>query len=659
MKKIIIFSAVLSIIFIAFSSQGVFAEGPGKELFIDAFMSEEIIVDQEKALLNPTIVRSRYVKIDFEYLAGKEYLRGADNVILNLFFDISLTAKRERFEKRGIGDRYTWFGRIEGVNQGQVIMVVENGHMAANIHLPDGDYQVRSIGNGIHAIREIDQSAFPDEEPPALIDVGPVDTSEPLSIAEADDGSIIDVMIVYTADAASGGNILSEIQLAIDETNASYANSGINPRLNLVHTQQITYTESGNIATDRNRLQNPSDGYMDNVHDLRDTYGADLVGLWVANGGGYCGIAYIMTTVSTSFENYGFMVVARSCATGYYSFGHEFGHIQSARHDWYVDSTNNSPYTYNHGYVYTPSPDWRTVMAYSNACSGCTRLQYWSNPDVLYSGVPMGVPEGTYHAADNRKTLNNTASTVANFRQSVDYEITLIDSYGLVWRLNRIGSSSRGLAFSGVVDMGSEERNAVATYLSSNKTLSMSADEGSGVAFNCLYRWSGGGGSGAWINISPSAGHGTITVSLSSDVDLTPSTGPKPGIEQAVDSAEAYTAMDPYLFTDNFGYGWSIDVIDSNSTALYLSGTVVMGSETRNAVAIYLKSSSGVSKAGDRGSGIPFNYNYRWNGSGGPGIWINISSSAGHGHVDVTLTGDLESEPNVKSNGRAPGVETQ
>ena len=100
-------------------------------------------------------------------------------------------------------------------------------------------------------------------------------------------------------------------------------------------------------------------------------------------------------------------------------------------------------------------------------------------------------------------------------------------------------------------------------------------------------------------------------------------------------------------------------MIDSNSTALYLSGTVVMGSETRNAVAIYLKSSSGVSKAGDRGSGIPFNYNYRWNGSGGPGIWINISSSAGHGHVDVTLTGDLESEPNVKSNGRAPGVETQ
>ncbi len=93
----------------------------------------------------------------------------------------------------------------------------------------------------------------------------------------------------------------------------------------------------------------------------------------------------------------------------------------SARHDWYVDPTNNSPYTFNHGYVYKPDR-WRTIMAYNRECTdngySCTRLKYWSNPDVTYGGVPMGVPEGSYHAADNRKTLNNTAWTVANFRQS-------------------------------------------------------------------------------------------------------------------------------------------------------------------------------------------------------------------------------------------------
>jgi hypothetical protein len=59
-------------------------------------------------------------------------------------------------------------------------------------------------------------------------------------------------------------------------------------------------------------------------------------------------------------------------------------------------------------------------MAYNNGCSptNCTRLPYWSNPDVTYNGAVMGVPEGSFQAADNRKTLNNTAFTVANFRDS-------------------------------------------------------------------------------------------------------------------------------------------------------------------------------------------------------------------------------------------------
>ncbi len=200
-----------------------------------------------------------------------------------------------------------------------------------------------------------------------------------------------------------------------------------------MHTAEVVYTESGNITTDRNRLQNPSDGYVDNVHALRDTYEADVVTMIVENGGGYCGIAYIMTSVSTTFENYAFNITARNCATGYYSFGHELGHIMSARHDWYVDATSYSPYSYNHGLT-NPTDGWRTIMAYNSECvargTSCTRLQYWSNPNVSYGGDPMGVPAGTSTAcstgslsnpacdADNRMTLNNTAWTVANFRDS-------------------------------------------------------------------------------------------------------------------------------------------------------------------------------------------------------------------------------------------------
>ena len=659
MKRTVGF-CVLLLTALTFSSEGVFADGPGKELFTDAPLSDELKDKQEEALLDSTIIRNRYVTIDFNYLAGEDYSRGADAVILNLFYDKSMTAVRERFERRGFGNRYTWFGRIEGVDYSQVIMVVENGVMAANVYLPDGSYQIRYVGREIHTINAMDQAAFPEEEPPISMDVELMDSAEPIPPEAADDGSTIDIMVVYTAAAASGGNILSEIQLAIDETNTSYLNSGINPRLRLVHIEQVTYSESGNIQIDRDRLRNPADGYMDSVHSLRDTYGADLVGLWVANGGGYCGIAYIMTTVSTSFENYGFMVVARSCATGYYSFGHEFGHIQSARHDWYVDPTNNSPYTYNHGYVYSPG-QWRTVMAYNSSCFSCTRIPYWSNPDVLYGGVPMGVPEGQYHAADNRKTLNNTAWTVANFRQSAEYAYVLTDSYGYVWKLNEIDSSPRGKYLTGIVDIGNEERDVFATYLFSNSTLSMSVEEGSGVAFNSLYRWSGGGGSGAWISISPTPSYGTSTISLGADADLITNIGLKPGVAQNGSPPKAllkHSMADPYTLTDSFGFDWTLDVIDSNSTAIYLSGTVYTG-DVENAVAIYLKSSAGVSQSGERGSGVPFNYNYRWTGSGGSGVWIELGPPAAHGHVQVAVPGSLDPDSDPVGIGQASGKEAR
>jgi len=397
-------------------------------LFIDA---PDIV--QSPGKRDPTVIRERYVRISFNSVVAKEYPEGAESIVLNLFDDLTIIARKDRIESRK-KNRYTWFGHVEGVKHSQVILVVENGIMAGNITMNGNMYQIRDLGNGIHSVREIDQNRFPPEDCPNS-ESEPDKTSDVLSdIAEnpdiagsipnnlADDGSIIDVLVVYTPMVANAsGNINTEIQLAIDETNTSYANSSINQRLNLVHTAQVDYTEpvgSCSIYTYRNQLQNPTDGIIDNVHDLRAQYGADVVSFWVENGCGYCGVAYdIMDPVSITFESDAFSVVARSCATGYYSFGHELGHLMSARHDWYVDSTDNSPFTYNHGFV-DPGDQWRTVMAYGNDCNWCTRIPYWSNPDVTYNGQAMGIPEGQYHAADNRKTLNNTAYTVSNFRPS-------------------------------------------------------------------------------------------------------------------------------------------------------------------------------------------------------------------------------------------------
>ncbi len=440
------------VILVVFSiPTGIFAQQATNDLFVDA--STNAISMDTKA--GPEVVRERLVTINFDALAtvlptlnttlnrDAASLDGdltqmntisSTSLQLNLFNDIVLPVIFDRTKGNKSGSR-TWFGAIENVANSAVTMVVKGDIVMINISVGSSNYQVRSIDKGIHAIRQIDQSAFPPElEPDSVYNQPDPQSDSSISDFQQDasqfgdtsemDGresnKIIDVMVVYTNDARSevGGTAAMEalIDLAISESNTGYANSGINQRLNLVHTEEVTYTESGDMRTDRDRLKATDDGYMDNVHTLRNTHNADLVSLIVHNYGSACGIAFIMETVALSFEDSGFNVVAQNCATGYYSFSHELGHIMGARHNWEADSTDNSPFTYNHAYG-SGVEDSRSVMAYASACGSgpCNRVNWWSNPD---DGpfTPWGIREGETNAADNRKTLNNTGFVVANFR---------------------------------------------------------------------------------------------------------------------------------------------------------------------------------------------------------------------------------------------------
>ena len=379
-----------------------------------------------------TVVNMRFVGVNFAVLDESEV---GDTLVLNLFDDeiykVILDRKTPTF-----GGGYAWNGHLEDIPLGSFVLVVGDGQVAGNISTPGALYAVRYAGNQVHAVQLLKQSAFPPEAQPVELDLTTekdpnVDPNELM-----DDGSQIDTMVVYTADAraAAGGTaaIQNLINLAISETNTGYLNSGVTQRLTLVHMQEVVYTETGSIGTDLSNLKNPFDGYMDNVHALRDTHHADVVSLIVDNGGAYCGVAYLMDTVSTTFEDHAFSVVADTCATGYYSFGHELGHNMGTHHDWYVEASLNRPYSYNKGNV-NWSDRWRTIMAYNSECinrgDNCTRINYWSNPYVLYGGDPTGVPIGTSTAcsagninnpdcdAYNALVLNNTAWTVANFRQ--------------------------------------------------------------------------------------------------------------------------------------------------------------------------------------------------------------------------------------------------
>jgi peptidyl-Asp metalloendopeptidase len=294
-------------------------------------------------------------------------------------------------------------------------------------------FRLRRDASGVQVIEEVDLKKFPPEGEPTAVPERRGDPSPPDDTCTTDGPDRIDVMVVYTQDALAGATsedaMVADIRLAVEQSNQSYINSKINQRLRLVHIAEVSYAETGDTEEDRNRLRRKTDTFVDNVHILRDTFGADVV-VMITEKGDFCGMAYIMDPVGNSFEDHAFAVVRRDCMTlaGRWTFPHELGHIMSARHDR-NDDPLSSPYPYGHGHIQlTPSrrtAPWRTIMAVdvgeTNPCAlagiQCPRVLNWSNPDVSIGGDPTGIASGR-QPEDNHRVLNNTALTVANFRCS-------------------------------------------------------------------------------------------------------------------------------------------------------------------------------------------------------------------------------------------------
>ncbi|MBF0496987.1 MAG: hypothetical protein HQK58_10515 [Deltaproteobacteria bacterium] len=384
------------------------------------------VIDQGRSQekLGREVMRVRPVKLNAEVLfptktSKKAGRQAGKDILLNLFDDVVLTAVIDGVpsgrDNQSQVKEVT--GRIKDVADSSVILVVVDGVMSGNITMPGAFYQIRYLGGGIHAVYQIDQSAFPPELPPQPVSPSLEKRDGPRDGKATDDGSQIDIMVVYTPAArmAAGGvtAMKSMINLAVTETNTGYGQSGVSQRVRLVHTAEVAYDETGfDWYTTLTSLTVPTTPAMTEVHSLRDAYAADIVVMLVKDAG-FCGLSWLMTVPETSFSSNAFSVVSSSCATGYYSFAHEMGHIMGSEHDR-AHATNVPAYPYSFGYQ-DPTQLFRDIMSY-DCPNKCPRINYWSNPDVLYQGRPTGVDYQSISAADNRRSLNNTAITVANFR---------------------------------------------------------------------------------------------------------------------------------------------------------------------------------------------------------------------------------------------------
>lgn len=371
-----------------------------------------------------SLVRRRIADLDSQAIHDAAHT--GRPITIDLFDDAVFTTERgRRFRAPRQGD-FNWQVNLRD-QQGRpatMTLVYRDGRCAGSVIDSDGRlYQFHHTDDGWTRIEEVDASGLPPcatEENLHWIDGAP-DRADAIATdtngrrtrpAQAASVPTADVVILYTRAAReqAGGDQAIRLQLeqAVFDANVAYANSLAAIEIRAVVMLETDYPESGSFSTDLTRLRSPSDGYADEAIALRDTYGADFVSLITASANS-CGIGYLMSSPSSSFQSYAFSVVSRYCLTNQ-SFAHELGHNAGCHHDR-ANAGSTPSYPYAYGYR-TPDNAYRTVMAYTPG----VRVRYFSNPDVDFQGFSMGVPTNRNDAAHNALTLTNNADIVAGWR---------------------------------------------------------------------------------------------------------------------------------------------------------------------------------------------------------------------------------------------------
>ena len=211
----------------------------------------------------------------------------------------------------------SWYGVMIGDDENVLHIIHFKGILSGVFHLDGMVYEIIMDESGELTVIETEEVDLPPHETPD--DAIPVPqeamdeesrrnralirTEPPRGLQEK---IIVDVLIVYTRNAeckaaglANGCTLTdttkakadAKCALAIEKNNVAYSNSGINAEFRLVHTSRVSYTEQG-FSNGLNHLTNKNDGQLEEVHTMRDQYGADIVAMFTAEGGS-CGIGWV------------------------------------------------------------------------------------------------------------------------------------------------------------------------------------------------------------------------------------------------------------------------------------------------------------------------------------------------------------------------------
>ncbi|MFJ3903631.1 reprolysin-like metallopeptidase [Streptomyces sp. NPDC090025] len=380
-------------------------------------------------------------------------------VTFPLFDDVTVQAVETK--RSMVGATLVWHGTVTGTNDQDVVLTLEGGcdrspgnEILSGQFMLGGDlYAVEPLGKGRVLVTQTspltDEDEPPTMAPPRVLpawarqqqaQVAAADAAAAkavLSSPEAEraaaaaaackggaNNALVDVFVGYTpgarTEAGGDAQIRSSAARGVALANEAFAESGVRVRVRLVGTALASVSASLDGVTNAllSAVATPNDGIADNLPQLRDQYGADLVSV-IAAGRAAGGLGYTPPNPGPSTAAWGYSVVGQS-AVPRFSMGHEIGHNLSADHDRVTQPVQNE----NGATGYFPAKgDWSTVMAYESSCrkatkGACTRINRFSNPKQSYRGDPLGIAIGKPDSADSTDVLSRTGKAVSAYRKA-------------------------------------------------------------------------------------------------------------------------------------------------------------------------------------------------------------------------------------------------
>ncbi len=299
----------------------------------------------------------------------------------------------------------TWVGALDpdaGLYRA-FISYAANGSVVGRIITPSGVYKIEQADGKLWVIdlknSGLANGSLEGDQQHAGQGTGGYERTHLISATE-DRPAAVDVMVLYTPTVND-----NQPELRVDHllalTRQAFADSRIFVDLRLAHAEPLPTDDPKSnrdalAALTENRL--PLD-----VAGLRQKYGADLV-LWLrplqASAQGNCGVAWIGGREGTpAGPESGFAVVSDGYDGGQYchdyTFAHELGHLFGNVHDSEISDPGIFPFSFAWG---IPGR-FATIMSY------------------LFDQAPLVGKFANLDLADNARTINQTAPTIAAFAE--------------------------------------------------------------------------------------------------------------------------------------------------------------------------------------------------------------------------------------------------